>query len=91
MPDQSKNPVLKVLHGVKIRRYNYLSIMYPQEAFEDLINQANDTGLSIPMLIALKSKPCQVCHCDNVTLMISKDGRSNKQNTSENIISKNNK
>jgi hypothetical protein len=65
--------------------------MYGQEAYEELINQALETGLSIPVLIAIKSKPCQVCKCDNVTLVIAKDGKSNKQNTSENIIEKNNK
>jgi|ERR1700761_3810950 len=89
MSQPEKNPVINTLFGVKVRRYNYLSIMYPQEQFEELIRQAHSTGLSIPVLIALKSQPCQQCKCDNVTLVIAKDGKSNKLNTSQNIIEKN--
>lgn len=91
MPKPESNPVLKTVYGVKVRRYNYLSVMYNEEAYVQLLNQANETGLSIPVLLAIKSQPCQLCKCDNVTLVIAKDGKANKQDTSQNIIEKNNK
>lgn len=89
MPKAASNPVLKTVHGVKIRRYNYPAILFNEDAFTQLVEQAHDTGLSIPVLIALKSQPCQKCKCDNVTLTIAKDGKSNKQGSSVNIIEKN--
>ena len=89
MPKNSDNPVLSVIHGIEVRRYNYVSMMFTAQRYEELIDEADKTGLSIAKLIAIKSQPCKVCHCDNVTLVIKKDGKSNIQNTSENIISKN--
>lgn len=91
MPNPKSNPVLKTVHGVKVRKYNYPSVLYNEDAYIELINQAHETGLSIPVLIALKSQPCQICKCDNVTLTIAKDGRVNKQDTSQNIIERNRK
>ncbi len=89
MPKAESNPVLKLVHGVKVRRYNYPSVLYSEDDYIKLINQAHDTGLSVPVLIAIKSQPCQNCKCDNVTLTIAKDGKSNKQGSSQNIIEKN--
>jgi hypothetical protein len=83
------NPVLKTVHGVKIRRYNYPQVMFNEEAFEKLIEQSHDTGLSIPKIIAHKSLPCQKCGCDNITIVLEKDGKINKQDTGTNIIEKN--
>ena len=89
MPSHKNNPVQKIVEGVKIRKYNYVNIMYGEQAFEEIILEAAATGLSIPDLMAIKSKPCQNCGCDNITITIKKNGRSNKQKTSHNIISQN--
>jgi len=89
MAEKESNPVLKVVHDIQIRKYNYHNIMFNAQAYEDLVNESAATGLSIPVLVALKSKPCQECGCDNVKISIKKDGRANKQNTSEDIVAKN--
>lgn len=91
MSNKPSNPVIDVIHGIEIKKYNYVQIMFGTQAFKDLIKEAAVTGLSIPKLVAIKSQPCQQCGCDNVTLTIAKDGRVNKQNTSQNIIEKNSK
>lgn len=91
MSSNPKNPVLKTVHGVDVKKYNYVNIMFSANAFEDLLEQAFQTNLSVPKLIAIKSQPCQQCQCDNVTLVIAKDGRVTKQSNGENIISKNRK
>lgn len=89
MSSNPKNPVITICHGVEVKKYNYVNIMFSAQAFEQLINEAAATKLSIPKLVAIKSQPCQRCGCDNVTLVIAKDGRANKQTNGENIISKN--
>jgi hypothetical protein len=89
MSETIKNPVQKTIHGVKVRKYNYVNVMFSQQAFEDLIEEAYQTGLSIPVLLALKSQPCQRCGNDNVSITIKKDGKSNKQTNAQNIVTKN--
>jgi hypothetical protein len=91
MPSQKKNPVLKVINGVSIRKYNYPSIMFNDSEYEDLVNQSQETGLSISQIISLRSRPCQKCGCDNTTITIKKEHPSYKRiETGSNIIQRNN-
>lgn len=91
MPTKSQrsNPVLKTVHGVDVRRYNYVSIQFSEEDYIELIKMAKETGLSIPKIIAFRSQPCQQCGCDSITISIKKNARTNIVDNSQTIISKN--
>lgn len=69
---EDKNPVIEELHGIQIRRTNKLTIRVDADYYRDLINQSHRTALSMSKIMFIRSAPCQLCKCDNVTLTVKK-------------------
>lgn len=57
----SKNPVLYVYKGVKIRKWNKVDLMIDDSSFKEIIDVVELTGFSIKKVLSLSGQPCERC------------------------------
>lgn len=63
-----KNPIIRYIGGIAIRKKNQLSICVDEQEMVRLIEVSIETGLSIPKIIAMQGQPCQNCGNDNIVI-----------------------
>jgi hypothetical protein len=55
------NPVLEIYRGVNVRRWNDVKFKVTAEAFKELLDLSESTGLSVKKIIAYSGQPCDRC------------------------------
>lgn len=75
----SKNPIIATVGTMDIREHNSVRVSLSGDEYLKLATIAKDTGLSISKIIALMSRECQQCGCNNITITISKNVLSAKK------------
>ena|SRR5690349_24622935 len=55
------NPVIEIYKGVNIRAINEVCLSLNPTYFKKIIDVVDETGLSIPKVIAYSGKPCEKC------------------------------
>lgn len=53
--------ILEVYKGIVIRKSNVVGFRFSAHKYKELIDEAFSTGLSLPKIIALSSRPCEKC------------------------------
>jgi hypothetical protein len=67
-----KTPLeFKIYKGVKVRRCNRIVLKVGESIFKKLIDEVENTGLSIPKILAYSSQPCE--RCKNISVTIFND------------------
>lgn len=76
--------VIEVYKGVRIRRYNYLRMLFGVAEYKKLIDVAEDTGLSIKKILAYSGQPCE--KCKNIEVVVF-DKNNNPHRIKRGILS----
>lgn len=63
----SDNPVLYQYKGVNIRKLNRVTLKLSEHHFKKIIDEVDNTGLSIHKVLAYSGKPCEKCMGTEVT------------------------
>lgn len=89
MADNKEEDILYYEGDIPIKKNNRFNLNLNQYEMVKLAKVINQTGLSVPKIIALLSQPCCKCGNDNVTLTIPKGILStNKGNNGGNLLTK---
>lgn len=81
---EDKNPVVRIHHGVEVRRANRINIHFNEYEFVKLLDVWDAAGrkLSLTQILALQGMACQKCGHANVCIpkgaLDSKKGDSNE-------------
>lgn len=62
---------LEVFEGVMIRKSNVIRIRVGASKYKEIISEVKKTGLSIPKIICISSKPCD--NCKGIQVIIYND------------------
>ena len=57
----NQNLVIETYKGIDIRKSNVIRFRVGANKFKELIDAVEETGLSIPKIIAMSSRPCDKC------------------------------
>ncbi len=69
------NPVIEIYKGIEIRRTNTIRLRFGVVQYKKILDEVEETGLSIHKVIAYSGKPCDKCKgvdvvyydsCDNI-------------------------
>lgn len=67
----------EIYKGVKVYTYNAVVISFSKKAYKELIDVADDTGLSIRQVLAYSGQPCERCKGIEV-IVFTQEGESKK-------------
>lgn len=74
---QPSNPVIETYKGVNVRRCNRVVLKFGIASYKKLLDEIEDTGLSVMKLLAHSSRPCEKCELHPV-IVYDADGNAIK-------------
>lgn len=71
------NPVLYEYKGIEIRKYNRVELTFGEVSFKKIIDEVDETGLSIHKVLAYSGQPCDRCKGTSI-MVYDKEGNEKK-------------